>query len=88
MTTVRVEFFGIPRQRAGVAEATAVGGTLGEVLEDVCGRFPEFSANCVANRQLTEQCIANINGQRFTRDMQSTLREGDSVLLMSADAGG
>jgi molybdopterin converting factor small subunit len=32
--------------------------------------------------------VANLNGDQFVRDPRTRLKEGDSVLILSADAGG
>lgn len=85
----RVEFYGIPRQRTGVAATTAAGTTLGELLLDLSSRFPKFAAECTTrNGELSLQVTANIGGQQFVRDPDTPLAEDDIVLILSADAGG
>ena len=84
-----VEFYGIPRQRAGVAHTTAAGTTLGEVLADLAARFPEFDADCLeSSSTLRPQVVANLGGNRFIRDPHTPLSEDDILLILSADSGG
>jgi len=85
---VAVELFGIPRTRAGVARTTAVGKCLGDVLADLSARYPQLADSCIDGRCLRPGFTANVGGQRFVTDPQTTLEEGDTVLLLSLDAGG
>lgn len=86
---VTVEFFGIPRERAKASRTTAVGDTLGAVLADLAGRFPVFATECLtAEGRLRPECIANVGDLRFTRDPDTPVTDGDSVLVLSADVGG
>ena len=85
---VAVELFGIPRARAGVARTTAQGGCLGDVLAELATRFPALAESCIDGRQLRPSFTANLGGQRFITAPESPLREGDTVLLLSLDAGG
>lgn len=85
---VTVEFYAIPRQRAGVASIDASAGTLGGVLVDVGRRLPDFARECLEGDCLKRGYIANINGQQFIRDTHAELHDGDSLLILSADLGG
>ena len=90
---IQVEFFGIPRARAGVACATTMEGrsaaTLAEVLTDVADRFPEFAADCMVEQgKLREGFVVSVDGQCFVSNDQVTITQGQSVLILSADAGG
>ena len=86
--SVRVELFGIPRERAGVAETTAEGSSLGEVLADLATRFPRLAEGCFAGSGLRPSYVANVNGERFVTDPATQLAPGDALLILSADAGG
>lgn len=86
--TIRVEFFGIPRARAGVPGTTARGAKLGEVLAELAGRFPELAAACLEGNRLRAEYAANLNGQSFVRDPETALAPGDSLLILSVDGGG
>ncbi len=85
---VVVELFGIARARGGVAQTTAVGQCLGDVLADLAARFPRLAETCIAGRTLRPGFTANLSGQRFVTAENTALCEGDTVLLLSIDAGG
>jgi len=84
---MRVEFFGIPRERAGIAEFELQAETLGQLLNVLAVRFPSFS-EVVQSGRLRSPFLANLNGDRFISDPATKLRESDYVLILSADAGG
>jgi molybdopterin converting factor small subunit len=85
---VRVELFGIPRVRAGVAEVTVSGTQLGDVLSELAERFPALAECCINGRALRNGFTVNIGGERFVSAPDTPLHDGDCVLLMSHDAGG
>lgn len=82
-----VEFFGVPRERAGVAELTLRAETLGELLGLLSDRLPSFREFVLADR-LHPTFAVNLNGDRFVTDPSTPLAESDAVLILSADAGG
>jgi len=84
---MRVEFLGLPRERAGVAEIELQAETLGQLLRALAARFPSFG-ELVAADELRPSLVANLNGDRFVRDPRTELRDSDCVLILSADAGG
>ena len=86
--SIRVELFGIPRHRAGVAETTAEGPDLGGVLGDLALRFPGLAESCFDGPRLRPGYVANVNGDQFVTDPQTQLCAGDALLILSADAGG
>jgi len=86
--TITVELFGIPRQRAGIAQTQSEGTRLDEVLADLASRFPLLARDCFDNGQLRSGTLANLNGQRFIADPATALAPGDALLILSADAGG
>ena len=86
--TVRLELYGVPRARAGSSELTVPARTLGEALAELERRLPVLRDVCVLGGRLKPGYLVNINGQRFTSDVATPLAEGDSVLILSADAGG
>ena len=85
---VAVELFGIPRARAGVARTSAVGDNLGDVLVDLATKFPRLAETCIDGRDLRAGYIANLSANRFITSADTPLRLGDTVLLLSLDAGG
>jgi molybdopterin converting factor small subunit len=84
---MRVEFFGISRQRSGVAELHVTAGTLGELLGTLAAAYPLLGELITENR-LHPVLAANLNGDRFIRDPRTPLEEQDCLLILSADAGG
>ncbi len=85
---VHLEFFGIPRQRAGVAGLVVEGGILREALQAACRELPGLAECLSDDGELSTSCLANLNGKQFTRDGQTRLNDGDQVLILSADVGG
>ena len=88
MSTVTVEFFGVPRLRAGRSELSVEAATLGEALAAV-------ERECIGLRglrwpdgSLAPQYLASLNGRCFVRDLAHPLDAGEHVLLLSADVGG
>jgi molybdopterin converting factor small subunit len=86
--SVTVEFFGIPRQRAGRAEMAAPAGTVAAVLADVRRACPGLAHLVQADGRLAPHYLLSLDGRRFVTDLQEVLRPGDRLLVLSADAGG
>jgi molybdopterin converting factor small subunit len=84
---MRVEFYGISRQRSGVAERHVQAGTLGELLATLAAEYPSL-AELIADNRLHPALAANLNGDRFVRDPHTPLADDDCLLILSADAGG
>ena len=84
---MNVEFLGVPRQLAGVAELAVDARTLGQLLEALADRVPALSDVIVGNR-LHPSFAANLNGDEFISDPSTPLAIDDCVLILSADAGG
>jgi molybdopterin converting factor small subunit len=84
---MRVEFLGVPRVRAGVAETELQADTLGQLLASLAIQFPALGELIAADR-LRSSFVANLNGDQFVSDPQTRLRDDDCVLILSADAGG
>lgn len=86
--SIRVEFYGIARQRAGV-ESTEVEATdLAGVTAQLAVRLPEFARACLSEGHLQPGFLANVNGRFFTTDSSTPLEPNDTVMILSADAGG
>ena len=84
---MHVEFLGIPRERAGVAELELQAETLGQLMVALERRFPALAELIDADR-LRSSFLANLNGDQFVSDPHTRLRASDCVLILSADAGG
>ena len=89
-----VEFYGIPRVRAGVSRTSVCDDLdtvpFGQVIAEVARRFPVFGDCCTQEgRTLLDGYIASIDGLRFVeREEEPIVASGQSVLILSADAGG
>ena len=84
---MHVEFLGVSRERAGVAEADIQAETLGRLLGALAARMPRLAELITVDR-LHPSLTANLNGERFISDPDTPLRDEDHVLILSADAGG
>ena len=85
---VAVELFGIPRSRVGLAQTSAEGSNLGDVLADLARKFPPLAETCIDGRSLRPGFIVNVCAERFVSSPETPLNEGDTLLLLSLDAGG
>ena len=84
---MHVEFLGVSRERAGVAELHVQAETLGRLLGTLSEEVPGL-AELIADDRLHPSLAANLNGERFISDPQTPLRDEDRVLILSADVGG
>ena len=84
---MRVEFFGVPRQRTGLSELEIEAETFGEALQELARRAPSMRELIQVDR-LHPSLAASLNGDRFVSDPQTQLAKNDCVLILSADAGG
>ena len=78
---MHVEFFGLPRERAGIS---AIEVQADEKLSAQIPPLREF----VRAQHLHPVFVANLNGNRFVTDPATPLDENDHLLILSADAGG
>jgi molybdopterin converting factor small subunit len=89
---VSVEFFGIARLWAGVGhvevELAAGKACLTDILDSLAERLPAFRQSCLAGGRLDAALICNIDGQRFITDPATPIADRQTVLILSADAGG
>jgi molybdopterin converting factor small subunit len=84
---MHVEFFGVPRERAGVSELEVQADTLGQLLGTLATQIPSL-AKLIGANQLHPSFVASLNGDRFVSDPGTPLGQDDCVLILSADAGG
>jgi molybdopterin converting factor small subunit len=92
---VTIEFYGIARERVGRDQIDVEGNSLGEVMSELGEQFPEFSRDCLSTndnkpgvKTLNRLFIASLGKDRFIRDPQTPLVDGDCLLILSVDAGG
>ena len=84
---MHVEFFGVSRDRAGLAEMDVEANTLGRLLTTLAARMPGL-AELINVDRLHPSLAASLNGDAFISDPETPLREDDHVLIVSSDAGG
>jgi molybdopterin converting factor small subunit len=84
---MQVEFFGVPRERAGVSQLEVQAETLGQLLGQLAARMPSLS-DIIQRDRLHPAFAASLNGDRFVSDPDTPLASTDCVLILSADAGG
>src|SRR5439155_14363791 len=91
--TCTVELFGVARLKAKTAMVPLTlpaGATLGDALAALAEMVPELIGSVLTadRRALTSGYACNLNGTEFTRDLHTLIRPGDSLLILSSDAGG
>jgi len=84
---ITVEFYGIPRQRAGRAEATIEARTVGDLLLAVERICPDLTL-LDSDGRIVPHVRVSLGGQRFLTDPGEELAPGERVLILGADAGG
>lgn len=89
---ITIELFGVVRRRVGsgrvAIEIDDDEVCLSDLLRILAERFPGLATSCFQGQRLRTGYLANIGGERFVTDPQTRLSNGDSLLIMSADAGG
>jgi molybdopterin converting factor small subunit len=84
---MHVEFFGVPRQRAGLSELDVHADTLGQLLKTLVAEIPALG-KLIGVNGLHPSFVTSLNGDRFISDPETPLGRNDCVLILSADAGG
>ena len=85
---IKVELFEMARRIAGVAEIEVEGATLRDVLAAVRAAYPALDPDVIRGDILAPHWRAGLNGRDWIDDPDQVLSEGDTVLLISALAGG
>jgi hypothetical protein len=85
---VTVEFYGIPRLRAGRPELAVRATTVAEALVAVEQACPGLAGLVQSEGRLAPHYLLSLDGRRFVTDARQPLRPGERLLLLSADAGG
>jgi molybdopterin converting factor small subunit len=88
MARVTVEFYGVPRRRAGRAELSVDADTPAEALARAAEVCPGLCGVLAADGRLGTQYLLSFEGERFVTDLREPLPAGARLLLLSADAGG
>jgi hypothetical protein len=85
---VTLEFFGVPRLRAGLAELEVEATTAAEALTAAERLCPGLGGLVLPAGRLAPHCLLSLDGRRFLTDLAERLPPGARLLLLSADAGG
>jgi len=88
-----VELFGVARLRAKtdrVSLALPAGADVQAALTALAKATPELVGSVLTadSHALTAGYACNLNGTEFLRDLHTPLHPGDSLLILSSDAGG
>jgi molybdopterin-guanine dinucleotide biosynthesis protein A len=86
--SVMVEFFGVPRLRAGLPGLEVRAGNLGDALLELGHACPALLGTVLNGREVLAEYAVNLNGEQFIRDPATPLHKGDSLILLSIDVGG
>jgi molybdopterin converting factor small subunit len=88
MHGIIVEFYGIPRERAGRTELIVAAGPLGDVLAAVQRHCPRLQDVRQPTGNLNPNYRISLDGQRFLTDIAEIVPAQSRLLLLSADPGG
>jgi molybdopterin converting factor small subunit len=74
----------------GREEVTAVGATVGAVLDDVDSQFPGFKAQVLGDKGVKRHLNVFLNEDdiRFLDALDTSVKDRDVVTIMAAVAGG
>jgi hypothetical protein len=85
---VIVEFYGIPRLRAGRSELAVPPGSAAAVLGEVVSRCPALSDLVTNDGRLSPNYLLSLDGGSFVHTLAEDLPAGTRLLILSADPGG
>ncbi len=86
---VTLEFYGVPRLRAGVGRIEVDADHIAAALGAACRACPGLRGTVISEAgALHAAYILNLNGRQFTNDPSTHLADGDVLLVLSVDAGG
>lgn len=85
---VSIELYGVARLRAGRDRVRVSGGTLLAALGALEAACPALAGVLIEDGRLTRHYKVSINGREFVSDPARPLAEGDTLILLSAEAGG
>ena len=88
-TTVRIPPT-LRTETGGERQVTASGGTVRELIDDLVGRFPGLGTQLVEDREIAPFVNVYVEGEdgRTLDGMETLVREGATVILLPAMAGG
>jgi molybdopterin converting factor small subunit len=85
---IRVEFYEGARTLAGVDAIEVEAATLGEALRAVVAAHPALADRVIDGDRPAAHWRASLRGDLFVDEPATALEDGDTILLVSALAGG
>jgi molybdopterin converting factor small subunit len=85
---IEIEFFGVPRLRAGTGRLRLEASSVGQALCELAQACPGLNDAVLQSGRIPQSYKLSLNGERFISDPQTPLSEGDVLWLLSADVGG
>ncbi len=85
---IHIEFYGVPRLRAGVPRLSLEGVNVGEAIDAMALACPSLSVHVFRGGSVHPAYRLSLNGERFVSDRATPLNDGDTLMLLSADVGG
>jgi hypothetical protein len=85
---VTIEFYGVPRQRAGRSSLSVSAGTLRDALSMLTKTCPALRDILSPDGRISAHYLLSFDGTEFVCDLDRRLHPGERLLVMSADAGG
>ena len=83
---VRVEFYGLARLRGGRTLLLVDATTIGAALASADAACPELRSR--TDSGLSPEYRVSVGGRYFTDNLDDLLADGESILVLGADAGG
>jgi molybdopterin converting factor small subunit len=85
---VTIELDGLPRIHAGIEAVAVEARSLGEAFAALGRACPALSPQVVEGERLMPSYVVAVNGAQVILDARHPLRDGDVLVLFSADGGG
>lgn len=85
---VMIELYGVPRLQAGIDRVAARGATAFDALANLAAICPRLNGTIIKEGWPHPAYRVSLNGDRFLTDRATPLRDGDTLILLAADAGG
>ena len=85
---IRVELYEGARTLAGIDAVEVEARTLGEALRALVAKAPALAPRVVDGDRPATHWRVNRNGDAFLDDPDAPLEDGDTILIVSALAGG
>jgi molybdopterin converting factor small subunit len=85
---ISIEFFGVPRLRAGTSKVSLEAGSLASAMEGLGRVCPSLNGSVLQEGWIHPAYRLCLNGDQFVSDPETPLADGDVLLLLAADVGG